>query len=283
VFKRGKRLAPFFFLFSSFIFLPPTFINAPFGYFCQIRVHTALKTWVDRFWVPEKDREALKPIKDFVAQEMMDALPGPAGRLLDTLNQMENKRNSINGGMGTSTFMKAQQQQQMTMHMARSRERLDQDLGLHSNISGTMSRDNGSNGSIHSTVSSNSTANNSNSSINSYRPFAATAKDKLANGDDAIRKPGVGGLTGRESIYGRIGPGPPAPQVNKALLNALSNEATMCKVPVTEIKPIELARQLTFMVGKLYNEIPYLELLVKERPNCSKMIQLSNKVKAKPV
>lgn len=220
-------------------------------------------------------------IKDFAAQEMMDAIPESAGRLLDTLNQMENKRNSINGGMGTSTFIKAQQQQQMAMQMARSRERLDQDLGLNSNISGAMSRDNGSNGSIHSTVSSNSTANNSNSSINSYRPFAAATKDKSSIGDDAARRPSVGGLTGRESVYGHVSLGPPAPQVNKALLNALSNEATMCKVPVTEIKPIELARQLTFMVGKLYNEIPYLELLVKERPNCSKMIQLSNKVKKK--
>jgi hypothetical protein len=68
------------------------------------------------------------------------------------------------------------------------------------------------------------------------------------------------------------------PLVNKALLSALANEQTMTKVPVTDIKPVELARQLTIMVGKLFLEIPYLELLGRDRPNCSRMVQLSNKV-----
>ena len=53
----------------------------------------------------------------------------------------------------------------------------------------------------------------------------------------------------------------------------------MVKVPVTDIKPIELARQLTIMFVKYFNEIPPMELLTKDRPNCSKMIQLCNKVK----
>ena len=61
-------------------------------------------------------------------------------------------------------------------------------------------------------------------------------------------------------------------------MTALSSDITMAKVPVTDIKPVELARQLTIMVGKLYSDIPYLELLSKERPNCSRMIQVSNKV-----
>ena len=52
----------------------------------------------------------------------------------------------------------------------------------------------------------------------------------------------------------------------------------MCKVPVTDVKAVELARQITIMVGKLYADIPYLELLNKDKPNCSRMIQVSNKV-----
>lgn len=52
----------------------------------------------------------------------------------------------------------------------------------------------------------------------------------------------------------------------------------MSKVPVTDIKAVELARQITILVSKLYADIPYLELLNKDKPTCSRMIQVSNKV-----
>ena len=35
----------------------------------------------------EKDREAFRPITEFVTHEMKKTLPGPAGRLLDMLTQ----------------------------------------------------------------------------------------------------------------------------------------------------------------------------------------------------
>lgn len=53
----------------------------------------------------------------------------------------------------------------------------------------------------------------------------------------------------------------------------------MAKVPVTDIKAVELARQITILVSKLYADIPYLELLNKDKPTCSRMIQVSNKVR----
>ncbi|KAG0063375.1 hypothetical protein BGZ92_006003, partial [Podila epicladia] len=170
---------------------------------------------------------------EFVTQELMEALPGPAGRMLDMLNQWINKRQSLNlSGRG--------------LPKSRSHERL------------------------HQVVQEASTGGNPGS--NKY----GTVKEKQDASSLSV-KGGRRGLlsSGRDSTNNR---GPPVPLVNKALLNALSNDATMCKVPVTDIKPVELARQLTIIVGKLYTEIPYLELLGKERPNCSKMIQVSNKI-----
>ncbi|KAG0268481.1 hypothetical protein BGZ95_002440, partial [Linnemannia exigua] len=53
----------------------------------QKRVHIAFKTWLEGYWVSEKDREAFRPITEFVTNEMKKTLPGPAGRLLDMLTQ----------------------------------------------------------------------------------------------------------------------------------------------------------------------------------------------------
>jgi len=201
----------------------------------QKRVHLAFKTWLESYWVSERDRAAFTPIMEFVTQELMEALPGPAGRMLDMLNQWVNKRHSLNlSGRGLAK--------------SRSHERLHQGA-QEGSISGSSA-----------------------SSSNKY----GTVKEKQQD-PSSLSKGGRRGLlsSGRDSTNNR---GPPVPLVNKALLNALSNDHTMTKVPVTDIKPIELARQLTIMVGKLYNEIPYLELLGKERPNCSRMIQVSNKI-----
>jgi len=111
--------------------------------------------------------------------------------------------------------------------------------------------------------------NASNNNGNAGSKHFGTVKDKSSG------RKALGALAGRDSTSSK---GPPAPSVTKALLNALSNEQTMCKVPVTDVKAVELARQITIMVGKLYADIPYLELLNKDKPNCSRMIQVSNKV-----
>lgn len=216
-----------------------------------IRVHIAFKTWLEGYWVSEKDRAAFKPIMDFVKQEMMEALPGPAGRLLDMLNQWVSKRKSLHFNSRSSTLGKS-----------RSHERISQ-----------LSQDQNGQQSPTTSGSGSSTISNAFS-----KPFA-TVKEKYSA--DQLKNSGKRGISpftsrsSRDSIQGR---GPPVPLVNKALLSALANEQTMTKVPVTDIKPVELARQLTIMVGKLFLEIPYLELLGRDRPNCSRMVQLSNKV-----
>ncbi|KAH7050708.1 hypothetical protein BKA57DRAFT_308717 [Linnemannia elongata] len=198
----------------------------------QKRVHIAFKTWLEGYWVTEKDREAFRPITEFVTHEMKKTLPGPAGRLLDMLTQWGNKRRSLCLGGRSQTINKA-----------RSHDRLNQ-------------------------FAKDQQQQAENASSNSNKQFA-TVKDK-----SAVRK-GLGGLGGRDSTNSR---GPPAPAVTKALLNALSSESTMAKVPVTDIKAVELARQITILVSKLYADIPYLELLNKDKPTCSRMIQVSNKI-----
>ncbi|KAK3814468.1 MAG: ras guanine nucleotide exchange factor domain-containing protein [Benniella sp.] len=216
----------------------------------QKRVHIALKTWLEGYWVSEKDRFAFKPIMDFVKQEMMEAIPGPAGRLLDMLNQWVSKRKSLHFNNRSSTIGKS-----------RSHERINQ-----------LAQENGQ----QSPTTGGSSSSNSISNAFS-KPFA-TVKEKYSA--DQLKNSGKRGIpftsrSSRDSIQGR---GPPVPLVNKALLSALANEQTMTKVPITDIKPVELARQLTIMVGKLFLEIPYLELLGRDRPNCSRMVQLSNKI-----
>ncbi|KAF9567479.1 hypothetical protein EC968_003202 [Mortierella alpina] len=208
----------------------------------QKRVHIALRTWLETYWVTEKDREAFKSIMDFVAHEMMEALPGPAGRLLDMLNQWANKRKSLGLNSRTQTISKA-----------RSHDRIDQ-------------TDNGVD------------AHNGGSNSNNSKLFA-TVKDRSLG--DQLKTSGRKGISNAFGGSGGDGPharGPPVPLVNKALLNALSNDHNLSKVPVTDIKPVELARQLTIMFGRLYADIPYLELLEKDRPNCSRMAQISNKI-----
>ncbi|KAG0256256.1 hypothetical protein BG011_004654 [Mortierella polycephala] len=206
----------------------------------QKRVHLAFKTWLESYWVTEKDRSAFRPIMEFVTHEMTEALPGPAGRLLDTLNQWVTKRQSLVLHIHSQTINKA-----------RSYDRINQIAQEHN--------------------SGGSESNSSNS-----KPFA-TVKDRSANAlrNATSSRRGIVGFGSGDSSQSR---GPPVPLVNKALLNALSNEQMLTKIPVTDIKAIELARQLTIMVGKLYYDIPYLELLVKEHPKCSAMVQVSNKI-----
>ncbi|KAI1300674.1 hypothetical protein EDD11_006072 [Mortierella claussenii] len=208
----------------------------------QKRVHIAIKTWLEGYWVSEKDRDSFKPILEFVTQDMMEALPGPSGRLLDMLNQWVSKRRSLllNG-------------RPQTLSKARSHERINQFAQEYN-------------------------ASNPNHTIDSSsnsKPFA-TVKEKSSV--DQLKSGGRRGIVGgfnRDSVHAR---GPPVPLVNKALLNALANDQTMSKVVVTEIKPVELARQLTIMVSRLFLDIPYLELFEKERPNCSRMVQVSTKI-----
>ncbi|KAF9177922.1 hypothetical protein BGZ50_008240 [Haplosporangium sp. Z 11] len=212
----------------------------------QKRVYIAFKTWAEGYWVTEKDRSAFKPIMEFVTREMTEALPGPAGRLLDTLNQLVAKRRSLGLHIRSQTINKAH-----------SYDRINQIAQEH--------------------YSGSSESNNINTGSNgSSKPFA-TVKDRSANSFKSATssRRGIVGFGSGDSSQSR---GPPVPLVNKALLNALSNELTLTKIPVTDIKPIELARQLTIMVGKLYYDIPYLELLVKEHPKCSAMVQVSNKI-----
>ncbi|KAF9286673.1 hypothetical protein BGZ68_002675 [Mortierella alpina] len=209
----------------------------------QKRVHIALRTWLETYWVTEKDRDAFKPIMEFVAHEMMEALPGPAGRLLDMLNQWANKRKSLGLNSRTQTISKA-----------RSHDRIDQTDSAADSHSG------GNNGS------------------NSSKLFATVKDRSLGDQLKTSGRKGISNAFGSSSGDGPQVRGPPVPLVNKALLNALSNDHNMSKVPVTDIKPVELARQLTIMFGRLYADIPYLELLEKDRPNCSRMAQISNKI-----
>ncbi|KAG0367583.1 hypothetical protein BGZ54_003628 [Gamsiella multidivaricata] len=206
----------------------------------QKRVQIALKTWLDGYWVSAKDRAAFKPIMDFVTQEMMAILPGPSGRMLDMLNQWANKRKSLNLHGRPQTLSKS-----------RSHERINQLTQEPGSIQGS-----GITGS-------------------SSKPYATLKEKHSIDQSRPISRRGISAFTNRDSLYSR---GPPVPLVNKALLSALASDATMAKVVVTDIKPVELARQLTIMVGKLLLEIPYLELLAKERPNCSRVVQLSNKI-----
>ncbi|KAF9994676.1 hypothetical protein BGZ65_009687, partial [Modicella reniformis] len=210
----------------------------------QKRVHIALKIWLDGYWVSEKDRVAFKPIMDFVTRKMMEILPGPAGRLQDMLNPWVNKRKSLHLNGRFSILNKS-----------RSHERIN-------HVSQEQS------------IGSISSSGSVNFGSNFSKPFA-TVKEYSAEQLKSVGKKSISPFSGRDSLQGR---GPPVPLVNKALLSALSNEQTMTRVPVTDIKAVELARQLTIMVGKLFIEIPYLELLGRERPNCSRMVQVSNKI-----
>lgn len=207
-----------------------------------VRVHIAIKTWLEGYWVSERDRVAFKPIMDFVKQEMMEALPSAAGRLQDMLNQWVNKRKSLHNNARSSALAAK----------TRPNERISQ---IIQDQSGPTSPTSGSNLS------------------NAFTKPFASVKEKYST-DHKNGKKGISPFSNRDSL----GRGPPVPLVNKALLSALANEQTMTKVPITDIKAVELARQLTIMVGKLFVEIPYLELLGRERPNCSRMVQVSNKV-----
>ncbi|KAG0304139.1 hypothetical protein BGZ98_005891, partial [Dissophora globulifera] len=208
----------------------------------QKRVYIAFKTWLDGYWVWERDRDAFRPITEFVAHDLIKVLPAQAGRLLDILNQWANKRKSLllNG-------------RSPSISKSRSHERMNR-----------VSQDS------QNTVLANSIGDDSSSSKGS-----TTLTEKSSNGQlRSVGRRGIAGF-GRENLQVR---GPPVPQVTKALLTALSSDSSMVKVPITDIKAVEMARQLTVMVGKMLLEIPYLELLAKERPNCSRMIQVSNKI-----
>ncbi|KAF9582047.1 hypothetical protein BGW38_000734 [Lunasporangiospora selenospora] len=212
----------------------------------QKRVHFALKTWLDGYWVSEKDRDAFKLIIEFVTREMMEALPGLAGRLLDMLNQWANKRRSL-----------CLDGRPPAIGKARSCDRINQ-LNQEGNSPSGIS---GSGSATSSPVT---------------KPYATVKDRSYADPTkSSVRKGIIASSAGRDSSQSK---GPPVPLVNKTLLNQLSNEQTMCNVPVTEIKPVEMARQLTMIMAKLYYDIHYLELLSKEKPNVSRMVVTTDKL-----
>ncbi|KAG0088449.1 hypothetical protein BGZ92_006153 [Podila epicladia] len=201
-------------------------------------VYTALRTWIDNYWMAEKDNEVLTALLAFTKCELLTVMPTQASRLLESLNLMQMNTS----GLKTHTLCKARScdyinlrrtQDYGTEHagagFGRDRTKVAADLSLAFN--GTMSRSSSSNG--------------INSRTGSFLGLRAT---------------------------------PPAPSVNKSLLNALSNDRTLRTVPVTEIMPVELARQLTLFVSKMFLNIPYLELLTRDRPNCSKMAKTATEI-----
>ncbi|KAF9392324.1 hypothetical protein BGX21_011055 [Mortierella sp. AD011] len=205
----------------------------------QKRVHIALKTWLEGYWVSEKDRAAFKPIMDFVSQDMATALPGQSSRLSEMLNQWAKKRKSL-----------CLNDRPQTLSKSKSDDRLNQTAQDQNHANPRAS-----------------------SSSTTSRPFASV-KEKYSIELKNTGKRSIH-FGSRDSTQSR---GPPVPLINKALLTALSNDQTMAKVPVTDIKAVELARQLTVLLSNLFKGIPYLELLGKERPNCSRMAQMSNKI-----
>ncbi|KAG0029698.1 hypothetical protein BGZ82_007792 [Podila clonocystis] len=86
------------------------------------------------------------------------------------------------------------------------------------------------------------------------------------------------GISSRAGSFLGLRGTPPAPSVHKSLLNALANDRPLCTIPVTEIMPVELARQLTLFISKMFLDIPYLELLTRDRPNCSIMAKTATEI-----
>ncbi|KAF9969875.1 hypothetical protein BGZ73_007570 [Actinomortierella ambigua] len=218
----------------------------------QRRVQIAFKTWLDGYWFSPKDREAFKLIMDFVTKDMAVVLPVQAGRMQEMLTLWTTKRQSLNFAA----------QRPASLTKARSYDRVHQLPNDSSPSSST--------GTTPSTISSGTS-----SSISGTSSVRDNSFDRSLKGTRKSLRRGIG--LGRDSIYVKS---PPAPQVTKTLLNALMKEDSMRLVPVTDIKPLELARQLTLYVNKLFLSIPYLELLDEERPNCPKMIQTANKITA---
>ncbi|KAF9914016.1 hypothetical protein BX616_009135 [Lobosporangium transversale] len=230
----------------------------------QKRVHIAIKTWLEGYWVSEKDRDAFNPIMEFVKHEMMEAVPGPAGRLLDVLNQWVTRRKSLHLSGSNKMLSKS-----------RSHERIDQ-VAQDIDASDINNPPNGS-GEGYSGSGNNSTSDTSSPTVatSTSKPFATLKEKSSMEQFKRASRRGLAGTFNRESLHIR---GPPVPLVSKALLNALANDQLMSKIPVTDIKPVELARQLTIMANRLFTAIPYLELFEKERPNCSRMVQASTKI-----
>ncbi|KFH69584.1 hypothetical protein MVEG_04392 [Podila verticillata NRRL 6337] len=198
-------------------------------------VYSALKTWIDNYWVTEKDSEALAALVAFAKGDLIKALPTQANRLLESLQiQMSSP------GVKPHTLSKA-----------RSYD--------HINLIRTQdcSADHGA---------------------GFGRDRAKIAAESSSFNGAMSRSSSSNGISSRAGSFLGLRGTPPAPSVNKALLNALSNDRTIRSVPVTEIMPLELARQLTLYVGKMFLDIPYLELLTRDRPNCSKMAKTATEI-----
>ncbi|KAG0355091.1 hypothetical protein BG005_005971 [Podila minutissima] len=201
-------------------------------------VYTALKTWIDNYWVAKKDNEALTALLAFTKCELLKVLPTQANRLLESLNLMQMNTS----GLKVHTLSKARSYDYINLRRTKDystehagagvgRDRAKVAAELSFALDGTMSRSSSGNG------------------------ISSRAGSFL-------------GLRGT----------PPAPSMNKSLLNALSNDRTLRTVLVTEIMPVELARQLTLFVSKMFLDIPYLELLTRDRPNCSKMAKTATEI-----
>ncbi|KAG0344444.1 hypothetical protein BG004_004479 [Podila humilis] len=203
----------------------------------QRSVLSALKSWIDDFWVPEKDQCAFNTLLTFSKGDLAKVLPIHATRLQESLAQL--KANDM--GARPQTLNKARSHDQLSRFQTPQIDPAPA-LGPEKRIYNDKK--------ILSGGGHNANNSTSSSRIGIYRSSG------LNNGYKS----------------------PPAPVVNKALLNALANDRTMRSVSVSEITPTELARQLTILMSKMYMDIPYLELLTRERPSCSKMAKTATEI-----
>ncbi|KAG0328903.1 hypothetical protein BG000_000271 [Podila horticola] len=115
-------------------------------------VYSVLKTWIDNYWVTEKDNEVLTALTTFTKSDLLKVLPTQANRLLESLNKLQ-----LNSpGLKVHTLSKARSYDQINLLRTQDygtenaggfgRDRAKVAVEPSSAFNGTMSRSSSNNG-----------------------------------------------------------------------------------------------------------------------------------------
>ncbi|GAA6048653.1 hypothetical protein JCM3770_002002 [Rhodotorula araucariae] len=221
----------------------------------RLRIYNLLKTWVESFWLHAHDREIVDSLLEWCSGRLKAAMPSASTRLADLVQKR---------------VTAAQQEQAQAQ-----RDSTDEFGVRHNNLSSPSLASGSSSPSLNGSSLSLSTSNTTTpaSSIRNgltgggllHRMQSA---DKLKAGKTLVPFSSLSsGSTGAQDAYSptsAAAASAPPPLITKSLVAALRpalSGRTPLLANVTELDPLELARQLTIMESRVYCAIRADELL----------------------
>lgn len=234
----------------------------------RLRVYNLFKTWVETYWLHDSDCEVIDELLEWCQGRLKEALPAPSKRLTDLVNKRVAAAAAAAAGLDASG----------------KRSSLPSEFGMRqggatgSGVSSVLSPDRST--PTLGSGSQGSTSSNGGSSTGRGLLKSMQSMDRLRQGFNSTAASAAGGHTSPPPLPSADVYSPsaaqasnaPPPVITKSQIAALrpvQSGRTPLLTSITELDPLELARQLTIMESRVYCAIRPDELLSAATANGS--------------